>query len=576
MGAGLVSALENPFYCRFIPWWCEELTVFAPTNDAFDNLPAGTLDRVLDEEFLPHLKDLLLYHVLDGEIVSSDITDGVVVETKNGETIVANVNGSTITINTNSEVILPDVDASNGVVHAVNNVLLPNSATKNIVELAATEADFSTFVSLLQSEEVALEEFASDPDSVLTVFAPTNEAFQELIDGGFDPSDSTAVANLLKYHIIQDTIITSDELHPGDLTSVQGSDISVDIVGNSWSGNEIELNGGVSIIKENILASNGIIHAIDTVLAVPDSPGDVVSIALGNPDFSDLVSALTKADLVSTLQGDGPFTVLAPTNEAFLKAGIDVNTATREELTPILLYHVVEGRKILSENLDVGNTVVQTNPINPTNLVVDVRKSWFGSTHVTFNDDINVVAVDIIASNGVIHVIDNVLIPPDNIVDIASNNAEFSTLVSLLSTQGIDLVSTLSGDGPFTVFAPTNDAFDRLGDVDLTTDELKNVLLYHVSPGNYRFSDIVKKDELDTAFESEGVAQMIEVIVHRFWVWITGVSVKGDANGGDSTVIVADILAANGFIHVIDEVLLPNLPSSASQANPSRSLRGTL
>merc|ERR1719411_2415097 len=136
--AGLASEFDSPSYCKY-SWaksWCKEYTVFAPTNDAFDNLPNGTIDRLLDEDFLPHLRDLLLYHAVDGEIFSSEITDGVEVETLNEDTIVANVNENTITINTNSEVIVPDVEASNGVLHAVNNVLIPTSAAKNIAEVA--------------------------------------------------------------------------------------------------------------------------------------------------------------------------------------------------------------------------------------------------------------------------------------------------------------------------------------------------------------------------------------------------------------------------------------------------------
>merc|ERR1712157_37209 len=117
-----------------------------------------------------------------------------------------------------------------------------------------------------------------------------------------------------------------------------------------------------------------------------------------------------------------------------------------------------------------------------------------------------------------------------------------------------DLVQTLSGNGPFTVFAPTNDAFERLGNVDLTPDQLKSVLLYHVSPGNNRFSDIVHKNELDTAFESEGVIETIEVIIKWSWWQITGLGVKGDANDAESRIITQDIFAANGFIYAIDEV----------------------
>jgi len=559
--AGLASTFDRPNYCQYFwanSWsWCKEYTVFAPTNDAFDNLPNGTIDRLLDEDFLPHLTDLLLYHVVDGEIFSSDITDGVEVETINGETIVANANENTITINTNSEVIVPDVDASNGVVHAVNNVLLPTSATKNIAEVAATDEDFSIFVSLVT--DLGLADFVSNPESKLTIFAPTNNAFQKLLDSGFDISDSAAVANVLKYHILEDTITTSGELKTGELSTVQGADISVAIVGHYWTGYKVELNGGVEITKKNILASNGIIHAIDTVLT---PPGDLVDIAVANQDlFSNLVAALTKVELVTTLQGAGPFTVFAPTNDAFLKAGIDVNTATKEELTPILLYHVLAGSKVFSD--DLSSTVIQTNPTNPTNLIVDVTNGWFWSSkHITLNDDVSVINADIDASNGVIHVIDDVLIPPPNIVDIVAGNSDFSTLVSLLSTEGVDLVPVLSGNGPFTVFAPTNDAFERLGDVDLTTDQLKSVLLYHVSPGNYRSSDILHMSELDTAYESDDGIQTIEVFIQRFLWWITGLGVKGDANDVESRITTADIFVANGFIHVIDEVLLPNLPTA--------------
>jgi len=184
---------------------------------------------------------------------------------------------------------------------------------------------------------------------------------------------------------------------------------------------------------------------------------------------------------------------------------------------------------------------------------------------------VNVINVDVEASNGVIHVLDNVLIPPDNIVDTAEKYSTFSTLVYLLKTQGIDLASTLKGDGPFTLFAPTNDAFDRLGDVDLNTDQLKNVLLYHVSPDNYRLSDVIQEDKLDTAFESEGATQTIEVIVKKFLWWITSLGVKGDLNDVKSKIITGDILAANGLIHAIDEVLLPNLPISSPPPTPSPS-----
>merc|ERR1712157_28940 len=282
------------------------------------------------------------------------------VETLNGETVVANVNESTITINSNAEVIVPDVDASNGVVHAVNNVLIPTSAAENIAEVAATDDEFSIFVSLVT--DLGLADFVTNPESKLTIFAPTNDAFQKLLDSGFDTSDSEAVVNVLKYHIIPDSITTSGELTTGLLTTVEGGDISVHVDGHYWSGYEVTLNGDVKITKENILASNGIIHAIDTVLT---PPGDLVDIALGNPDFSDLVEALTKAELVSTLQGDGPFTVFAPTDDAFA-AALTALGVTKEELlnrtdlAEILTYHVLSG-KVESSALEATQTVDTVN-----------------------------------------------------------------------------------------------------------------------------------------------------------------------------------------------------------------------
>merc|ERR1712232_767145 len=110
---------------------------------------------------------------------------------------------------------------------AVNNVLIPTSAAKNIAEVAATSDDFSIFVSLVT--DLGLADFVTNPESKLTIFAPTNDAFQKLLDSGFDTSDAEAVTNVLKYHILPDTITTSGELKPGLIETVQGAEISVDV-----------------------------------------------------------------------------------------------------------------------------------------------------------------------------------------------------------------------------------------------------------------------------------------------------------------------------------------------------------
>lgn len=563
--SGLAAVFDQAWYCS---WWpCPDYTVFAPTNDAFDNLPNGTLDRLLSDDFGPHLRDLLLYHAVNGEIASSDIADGAEVETLNRELVTAGVgDDGGISLNADATVVTADIDASNGVVHAIDEVLLPESATSNIGDIAR-KANFTTLVSLLTATE--LEGLVADPDEVLTVFAPTNEAFDKLLADGFDATDAEAVAELLKYHIVRGEVKTSYELlKGGDIETAQGSTISVDLA-FGW-GKFLKLNGDVHISRADVLASNGIVHVIDTVLGLPEPLGDIAAVASGNPDFSILVEALAKAELVETLAADGPFTVFAPTNAAFEKAGINsdfIEEASKEDLAPILLYHVA-GSKLLED--DIASGIIRTNPLAPTNLLIDVTHGWWWKRRISLNEDVHVTSTDVLASNGVVHVIDTVLEPPKIIVDVIKNNPDtFSTLLGYLSDAF--LVRILEGNGPFTVFAPTNDAFEKLGAVDLTPEQLKNVLLYHVVPGNVPSAGL-EEGEVGTAFVKPGPSlvalsemrreadsETFSIHLRYSWWGHLKASIMGDGNSMKSSVVDFDTLAANGVIHAINKVLLPNL-----------------
>jgi len=423
---GIDYAFDQIWLCANLNIWCgPDYTVFAPTNDAFDALPNVTLPRLLEDNFLPHLKDLLLYHVVDGEIFSSNIdTDGVIVETLNGEILFAQkMNETDFKINGDTNIVVPDLDANNGVVHVIDKVLLPRSATKNIAEVAievAIEAGFSqsTLVSFLNIEGIDLGDFISD--SILTIFVPTNDAFDQLVNDGFDTSDLSAVADLLKYHVILDEVFTSNTLaHEDQIITMQGSPISVDLVCNNnyWCYHheyEIELNEGASITQANILASNGIIHVIDTVLTRPTPPGDIITVASNNSAFSTLVTAIVNASLVNTLQEDGPFTVFAPTKSAFSNAGIDLTVLTADELTSILLYHVISGEVFTSNTLaDVNEIVTVQGSLISVDLVCSSWLRWLCYNHeIELNGGVSITQTDIMASNGIIHAIDTVLLPP--------------------------------------------------------------------------------------------------------------------------------------------------------------------
>lgn len=272
----------------------------------------------------------------------------------------------------------------------------------------------------------------------------------------------------------------------------------------------------------------------------------IVDIASNDAQFSTLVAALQRVNLVSTLEGDGPFTVFAPTNAAFTALGVDLSTISDEDLTDILLYHVLAG-EVTSDNLIDGQTyasTVSTAGPGGTQLSVLIEKS----AGVKLNNVANVTTADVDADNGVIHIIDAVITPLD-VVGHAAANADFSSLVGALSSAPGDLVSVLSGDGPFTVFAPVNSAFDEISDVvaSLTPDQLATVLTYHVVDGANVLSTDLTNGAVATVSGQDVTIDLtngVEII---------------DATGERSSVILADVQATNGVIHVLNRVLIAAL-----------------
>ena len=275
-------------------------------------------------------------------------------------------------------------------------------------------------------------------------------------------------------------------------------------------------------------------------VAVITPPKDITVVATENGSFKTLLAAVTKAGLVSTLQGPGPFTVFAPSDAAFTKAGItSLDGLTKEALSPILLYHVL-GAKVLAADIKTGQTEVGTAG-GPKMYITKNANGVF------INGNTKVVTTDVGASNGVIHVLDNVLtdIPAKTIAGIATDNKDFSTLLSLVKTAG--LAETLSG-GTYTVFAPTNAAFTELfktvDPAKLSVADIKNILLYHVVAARV-FSPELTNGEVTMANGGKVTVDLT-----------SGVSVKG-AKSAASKVVIANVMATNGVIHAIDKVLLP-------------------
>ena len=278
---------------------------------------------------------------------------------------------------------------------------------------------------------------------------------------------------------------------------------------------------------------------------------DIVDTAVADGRFTTLVAAVQAAELVDTLKGEGPFTVFAPTDDAFaaLPAGTVESLLlpeNKQALTDILLYHVVSGKVMAA---DVTALTSATTVLGKDVTV----KVDMGNVYI---NDAQVVITDIATSNGVIHVINAVLLPPtdeaameekNTIVDIAVADGRFTTLVAALTAA--DLVETLSGDGPFTVFAPTDDAFAALPAGTLDTlllpeskQALTDILLYHVVSGKVMAADVVTLSGATTVLGKD----------------VTITVKDGNVFLNDTVqVIITDIEASNGVIHVIDAVLLP-------------------
>jgi uncharacterized surface protein with fasciclin (FAS1) repeats len=262
----------------------------------------------------------------------------------------------------------------------------------------------------------------------------------------------------------------------------------------------------------------------------------IVEIAAGNPDFSTLVAAATAAGLLDTLSDpNADLTVFAPTDAAFAtffeESGLtpDALLADKAALTKVLMYHVVPGRVSAADVMGL----TKAGSAGGQNLFVHVR----GGSDVFINNA-QVIKADIAASNGIVHVIDRVLVPgTGDIVDIASENQDFSTLVALVSNAG--LVETLQGEGPFTVFAPTNAAFEAIMDVP-QGEALASVLTYHAL-GKARFSR--------TLLDGEALATVNGASAE--------ISFADGATIAGAKIVVTDIVATNGVIHVIDAVIIP-------------------
>lgn len=300
-----------------------------------------------------------------------------------------------------------------------------------------------------------------------------------------------------------------------------------------------------------------VLAAQSVAMAEVTASNDIVATAQQAGSFKTLAAALDAAGLVETLKGKGPFTVFAPSDEAFAKlpAGT-VETLLKPEnkqrLIAVLTYHVVPGK------VPAADVVKLTAAATVNGQRVDVKVDG----NKVLVDQARVVTTDIACSNGVIHVIDQVILPSsDNIPTTAEKAGTFKTLLAAAKAAG--LVGVLSGDQPLTVFAPTDEAFEKLpaGTVESllkpeNKEKLAAILKFHVVPGRVFSNDVLARKELKSVHGGALSASMK----------------NGVAMINGATIVAADLDASNGVIHVIDSVMLPPAaPAKGAHVAPATS-----
>ena len=513
-------------------------TVFAPTDQAFTD--AGIDLAALDTpEGKATLTDILLHHVVAGEVPASAVTDGMLATMVNGDKAKLSVTGDVVSIS-GATVTGADVATANGIIHVIDKVMMPPGDVTAIAQ--GTGIHDSLVAAVIQAELLT----TLQGDGPFTVFAPTDQAFA---DAGIDLTalDTTegkaALSDILLYHVVSAEVASSDLSECQVANAANGQPLSFTV------GETVMVNGATVTIAD-VPASNGIVHVIDKVLTPSDTPNDLPRTAQCTGIHNSLVAAVIQAELLTTLQGEGPFTLFAPTDQAFADAGIDLATLDTPEgkanLSDILLYHVVPGA-VPSSNLSDCMSATAVNDL-PLSFTVAV-----GSVMV---NDATVVTPDVATSNGIIHVIDKVLTPTSTPTDVPRTAACTGVHNSLVAAViQAELLSTLEGEGPFTVFAPTDQAFIDAG-IDLAalnTPEgkatLTDILLHHVHPGSLWGAEVTDGMMLAMANGDN----------------LTLTKMDGKVMIGDVEVTTTDVLASNGIIHVVDKVIMP--PSEVNDSS---------
>jgi len=434
--------------------------------------------------------------------------------------------------------------------------------TQNIVEIAQDQANLTSLVTALTKFPDLVSTLSGTGQ--FTVFAPTNDAFAALLEtiGQTSINDvpEPVLKSLLQYHVITSGAFLSTQLTAGNIVTANTETISVTTTGG------IKLNGSTNVVTADVLSTNGVVHIVDAVL-VPTSIGKfvntVVEPAYFNKNFTTLIAAVSAASpsILVTLLNSTKKTLFAPTNNAFIAAGI-TTLPSQATLDAVLTYHVI-GSEVEASQLP-ANTAPENSAISTLGGVFYLSNR--GSTGVFINGRTKVTATDIMADNGVVHVIDRTLLPPSQTIagiatalSTASSGQEFTQLVAALVRVPALLEAASSSESNLTVFAPTDEAFNELytalgvsGINDIDIDLLTAVLQHHIISSPTTTTGRIFSSDLVTA----SVPTLNgDISIDASTLTVT--SGSGTVANISSNAALINVLGTNGVIHTINKVLLP-------------------
>jgi transforming growth factor-beta-induced protein len=527
----------------------QDITVFAPTNIAWQTaLPPGyTLDILFANPNV--LSSILFYQVSNSRLTTSFLQTGVLRQIPTllqGESLTLDLQINKYTIN-GATIVQSDIQATNGVVQAINQVVFPSEILPQTVWQTITRnPDYSSFANLVQRAGYAdyLQNGAN-----LTVFVPNNAVFAAT---NIDP---TQVVPIIQYHIVNGVFFLSALRTVGTLLTIQGSALTF----TSALGGQLLINTA-QVIRSDITATNGVIFTIDSVLLpttiFPNSVADAARLA-GLTTLSDLI---TISGLTTTLLGAGPFTLLAPTNEAFAALSPAFLAQLRSEpatIRSILLNHVIT-QYYPTTKLQSG---ISLNSVYGE--AINVTRS--SSVSITFTSVAGVVAdlvvQNLFAQNGVVQVIDEVLIPlpliPRTLQSLILANPNLSMFYNILIQTGLN--STFFSPLPrsLTVFAPTNQAIQAAltaYPLQLTDPNVVSLVVqYHFVVNSFPTSLLPNGLVLSTSSRGQPLTVsntngVLKLVTNRNPA-ITAAFVSVNAT--------ATAPLNSGILHTIDTVLIP-------------------